>query len=533
MENVSGNTVDHVNAYELFLESIEKEGISIYWDDDVIDPEDTICFFLDDVPECAVELDPHLAYMSIFMEFGYHDFSRWERENNSCEEEIEEDTYSWLLEQRFHSFLSSHSKHEVSVWDDGCYMCRGYSARVGYQQCECSVEIIREFIRDVDDFWAEYGSLDREKLQNDVIKAVAKKHGFSIKTLPFLVCPKSDVVVFEETLDRSPTIYQGQEYTLVHASGNNSAISKQHWNMVMEIVSSAECYDDISFYSDKKSLSICSATLFFRLPNQNGAEYVEELLIKKNLYSFRPFASGSMNKAINMFDSSFNFPLIFTEGQTDWKHIRHAFEQIAPDILKKIGIHEYEVGIEMGNTELLSMCRSFSKMQNPAPRIMIFDRDDQSINKSVTESGEFKDWGNRVYSLLLPVPPHRKATPNICIEHFYTDDEIKTEHLISGVPRRLFIGYEFDRLGRAPQINKLCRQTKYCGPEKISIIDNGVFDFSETAEVNYALSKSGFAELCSSRKISVDAENAFMELWKSINSVLLYDQKLFDSENKE
>ena len=33
---------------------------------------------------------------------------------------------------------------------------------------------------------------------------------------------------------------------------------------------------------------------------------------------------------------------------------------------------------------------------------------------------------NKVFSFVLPVPKNRKNTPNICIEHLYSDEEIKT-----------------------------------------------------------------------------------------------------------
>lgn len=535
MENDHGSISEQLLPYELFLKTVENCGISLFWDiDEDCDPEDTIFVHIEDTPDCAIEIDPFLEHMDIFMAFGYYDFSSWERENSNCLEEIEEDTYVRLLERRFESFLAENSTQRVSVWDDGCYMCRGYTARVGFQKCECSTEIIQEFLVFVRLFNSQYGSMDRESLQKEAIGSIAKAYGFSIKTLPFSICSRVDAVFSEELLDRSPTIYDGQEHILIHAAGRNSAISKSHWKMVSEIVDNVECYDDRSYFSDGKFLSVCTSTLFFQLPCQKGAEYSEELLIKKKLGLFLPFASDSMRQVIGAIDSQFssNCPLVFTEGKTDWIHINHAWQQLASDEASKIKLHEYEKEAEMGNAELLNMCRALSKMDNPAPRIMLFDRDDQSINKQVLHNGSFRDWGNRVYSLILPVPPHRQSTPNICIEHFYTNEEIKTEQLISGVYRRLYLGDEFDSLGRAPQLNKLCHQTRLCGPGKISIIDSGVYDFSESAAVNYAMSKAAFAELFSSREISREAAIAFSSLLEAIRAVLDFDQKQYKSMRK-
>ena len=41
------------------------------------------------------------------------------------------------------------------------------------------------------------------------------------------------------------------------------------------------------------------------------------------------------------------------------------------------------------------------------------------------------------------MPKHRKNTPNICIEHYYLDSDLKRTLNINGVARRIYMGNEF------------------------------------------------------------------------------------------
>ena len=89
---------------------------------------------------------------------------------------------------------------------------------------------------------------------------------------------------------------------------------------------------------------------------------------------------------------------------------------------------DYPYKLEMGCTVLRALCENICKIPQKNRYIFITDRDDNLINKKMTSVDcEYKSWGNNVFSFIIPVPPHRKETPGICIEHLYSDDEIKTE----------------------------------------------------------------------------------------------------------
>lgn len=233
--------------------------------------------------------------------------------------------------------------------------------------------------------------------------------------------------------------------------------------------------------------------------------------------------------------------LIVTEGATDWKHMLAAYKNISKiDEYKETFANmdfeflQYEptnvtganIHLEMGATQLLAMCQNMSKISQPRKLIFIADRDDESINKKFSIEGEkYKSWGNNVYSILLPIPKHRENTPYICIEHYYTDDEIKTPLQIEGVERRLFIGNEFDRRGIHLSKKYVCEKKSFCGSDKINIIEGAQKEKVTNVDnenINVALSKMNFANaiLSGISGFSEFSFDAFIELFKIIKEIL-------------
>lgn len=213
--------------------------------------------------------------------------------------------------------------------------------------------------------------------------------------------------------------------------------------------------------------------------------------------------------------ASDNKPLVVTEGATDWKHMKAAFNSLLthPDFAEKYStldfdFLEYEplngaetgnIQLEMSNSHLTAMCEAFSKLKQSRKIIFIADADDDKTTKKLSAAGtDYKSWGNNVYSLVLPVPVMRQATPKICIEHLYTDDELKTELEIDGIKRRLYMGREFDNHGISLDKSLFCLDRNSCGDGKINIIDGGsdkrVYRISDDAKTNIALPKMEFAQ---------------------------------------
>ena len=249
--------------------------------------------------------------------------------------------------------------------------------------------------------------------------------------------------------------------------------------------------------------------------------------------------------------SSTSKTIIVTEGSTDWKHLKAAFEN-----LKSSGKHqnvfdgldfeffEYESEnnrehavhkIEMGNTKLCNICEIMSKLPPQSIRyIFIADNDDNATTKKLSADGKrFKSWGNNVYSFVLPVPDHRKETPAISIEHYYTDEEIKTELYDpeAKISRRLYMGNEFDKRGASKKLGMLCEGKKKCGSSSIAIIDGSsgekVTSFGEDNGTNYALPKSQFARMILEKQPPFDNFNfdCFLAVFEIIKSIINDNQE--------
>lgn len=186
-------------------------------------------------------------------------------------------------------------------------------------------------------------------------------------------------------------------------------------------------------------------------------------------------------------------PLIITEGKTDWMILKKAKEKL------NIGldIELYEPQEDLGKDNLMSMCKAFSKVHQPRPLIFIFDRDlkESEVRKVMDDSKGYKDWGNNVFSFILPVPSHREKYKNITIEMFFTDEEIKTK---DSNGKRLFFTNEVKKIVDLTT-NKLERY-KIAPPKTSEEYDKKILADKITYEVENgkgnkeALSKTKFAE---------------------------------------
>lgn len=237
--------------------------------------------------------------------------------------------------------------------------------------------------------------------------------------------------------------------------------------------------------------------------------------------------------------------IIITEGHTDWKHMKAAYEHLQNDETHQgifagleFDFFEYEpVGsseetghkLEMGNTVLTALCENMAKLPQQVKYIFIADRDDEKTYKKMSaQDTPFKNWGNNVFSFVLPVPSHRVDTPTISIEHYYTDDEIKTEwdDPNTGTAYRLYMGNEFDERGLAPSIDRFCAKNKKCGSSSIAIIEGSsgekVTSINNNDGINFALSKSKFAKMVLDKQAPFDSFNfdSFLPLFETIKSII-------------
>lgn len=230
-----------------------------------------------------------------------------------------------------------------------------------------------------------------------------------------------------------------------------------------------------------------------------------------------------------------SLPLIITEGPSDWIHIKNALEFFAqsentPDNLKesirqlsvkflefypKQGDYSNKILLNMGDGALISMCKQFSLIEQNRKYIFIGDRDKPETIKILNSGDEtYKSWGNNVFSFCIPIPENRNIN-DICIEHYYDDNDLKTLILCSdGIKRRLYLSDEFDENGICKDENAKCENTNlFKSKGKIHILDGSdgkkvyINDISQlkdkespiTCETNLALSKIKFAEAIASK----------------------------------
>lgn len=253
----------------------------------------------------------------------------------------------------------------------------------------------------------------------------------------------------------------------------------------------------------------------FNLPNGEkiGTESFSEF---KNSYEYMKNTTVYRNELKELIDKNKNEQtLIITEGCTDWRHMKRALKKLKEDQKYKDDFKDLNVKflmyddsnvkdsefqtLDMGDSRLIQMCEYYSRIKQNNKMIFIGDRDKKEEEILSEKDKSYKKWKNNVYSFQIPIPEHRKTTPNICIEHYYTDDEIKREFkCVDGIIRRMYMENEFNSKGIDIKNSKICKCINKCGDSKIDIIEGSskdrVTDFSDDNQTNYALSKKIFAD---------------------------------------
>ena len=119
----------------------------------------------------------------------------------------------------------------------------------------------------------------------------------------------------------------------------------------------------------------------------------------------------------------------------------------------------------------------------------MFDRDNDRLVKKYNQDGlAFLNTDNCI-GMCLAVPEHRTETPNICIEHLYDDDALRT--VVPNTQKRLRFMHEIGFLSD--------KKTAFLKPtpsvESLKIFDQDVGKLGNedgTDKGNLAISKSAF-----------------------------------------
>ena len=194
--------------------------------------------------------------------------------------------------------------------------------------------------------------------------------------------------------------------------------------------------------------------------------------------------------------------LVYTEGETDVILVNKAIEKLGITDIDIEFITASNIKNSHSDSVLKTLLENLQSNSSATSNIIIgmFDRDakdpikfkcNDNITRKINDEA-YLVLEKHLYAFSIPVPHNRTETDEISIEHYFTDDEIKT---LTSDGQRLFMGNEFNKSGNHKLENF---NYKYLGAlfDTIKIIEhqtnNYVTDFEGNGD--YSLSKMRFAE---------------------------------------
>jgi hypothetical protein len=158
-------------------------------------------------------------------------------------------------------------------------------------------------------------------------------------------------------------------------------------------------------------------------------------------------------------------------------------------------IRYQEIASDFGDDQLVKQCQALARVTPDTPAIFILDGTTTHRFQGPRFKQGLQILGQHVYSLAIPIPDHRQTCGAVCIEHYYTDDDLRTQ---DAAGKRLYPSTEFNpSSGRHKTDARLSvghkgKLTHSSGVETPPIIDPDVFN--ERSE-NVALSKPGIRKV--------------------------------------
>ncbi len=263
--------------------------------------------------------------------------------------------------------------------------------------------------------------------------------------------------------------------------------------------------------------------------------------ILKDTKKYNQEIMDKVNESLN--NISNDKALIITEGSTDWRHMKNAFEKLCSfdesfaadfegvkfEFLEYTSDIAVENNIQMGDSALENMCASLSKYRPGRKIICIGDNDVAQYVQKLNNKDSFRKWSDDVFSFTIPIVDNREES-NISIEHYYLDEEIKTPVVDErGISRRMFLGSEFNSDGFSLEEDYYCQSKNKCGIGKIGVLDGEsgakiykVSDMKSGAKVNYGLSKTDFVKYIENNEIVICQEsyNNFKKIFYVIKGII-------------
>ncbi|MBR0372929.1 MAG: AAA family ATPase [Mogibacterium sp.] len=216
--------------------------------------------------------------------------------------------------------------------------------------------------------------------------------------------------------------------------------------------------------------------------------------------------------------------IIITEGKTDAKHIKIAFEQLGLDqpLLSRLEYYDFSHDAVLGE-QLRDLLIKLSNLPNTNPIIGIFDRDK---HLEINQHGKnYKVLKNNVYRFNIPPLSNseRKTDDRICIEHYYSNSEIETPTDFG----HLYLGRDFNEYGKSSDENWFFEGfSKNKAITPISIIDSSNKHISALNAEAKIISKDDFADYVVNHPEEFDFEN-FRLIFEVIRDIVIeFDAKI-------
>lgn len=278
-------------------------------------------------------------------------------------------------------------------------------------------------------------------------------------------------------------------------------------------------------YSRYKPMSVSNPEARFSMEVQGKVNYIGDIRGKDDivyirlcqmLWELEPKAKLKVSYPRGEFDA-----VIFCEGPSDGFHLKAAlrfFQEKGEFLDLHVLFYQYKKGQNVSNSELKMLMEYKIKWAIPnGVEIYLFDRDDYDYYNMENPDGTPICHKPNIYSLLLPTVSHRES-PRVCIEHFYTNDDLLKK---DSMGRRIFLSTEFDpKTARCDEEDVITtsRRALLCDYEYI--LDKNVLNRYDR---NVALSKMAFAKNVFDRKAPFDEMDFshFSSIFIKLRTILL------------
>lgn len=228
---------------------------------------------------------------------------------------------------------------------------------------------------------------------------------------------------------------------------------------------------------------------------------VAELQEVKNSYNefieHNYYLNELVTSAQKQVDKNLNSDMIvITEGKTDSIYLKKAQEtlQSYKDLnIKYIGLGTDEANKykKTGNGALDKLAEALTIIDYQIPIVLLYDAD---VKIKGLMGKEYLKFFNNIYKMPIPIPSFRNNIKEVCIEHYFKDEEIKRN---DSDGHRMFLGNEFNENGVSIDKKLMTEATSKCGKHSYKILDGSgdtkVYLQNDTTKKNLALSKKMFA----------------------------------------